>query len=94
MAISQERPRRKITGGRYKARRKKRGFHLGSQPAYTKIGSMIKRKVKILGGHVKMRLLAMDKVNLYNPETKKYEIVKITTVVDNPANRNFVEGIL
>ena len=90
MAISQERPKRKRTGGRYKDNRKKKGFYLGSQPAHTKIGNTIKRTLRVLGGHRKTKLLSVDTVNLYNPESKKYELVKIKTVVDNPANRHFV----
>ncbi len=90
MAISQERPKRKRSGGRYQDYRKKKAFYLGSQPSHTKIGKEIKRMVKVLGGHKKIKILAIDKVNLYNPETKKHEIVSIKTVVDNPANRHFI----
>ena len=90
MALSQERPKRKLTGGIYQDHRKKKSFYLASQPAHTKIGKKIKRTVKTLGGHKKVKLLAIDKVNLYNPETKKFELAAIKTVVDNPANRHFI----
>ena len=90
MVMGQERPRRKKSGGRYQDYRKKRSFYLGRQPAFTKIGSKIKSSVKIIGGHRKIRLLASEDVNLFNPKTKKHETVKIKTVVDNPANRHFI----
>jgi len=90
MARSQERPKRKSSGGIYQRLRKKKSFYLGSQPAHTKIGSEIKRNVRVLGGNRKLKLLGAEKLNLYNPKSKKYEIVKIKSVVDNPANRHFI----
>lgn len=90
MAISQERPKRKVTGSRYVDLRKKKFANLGRDPTLTKVGD---RKVKLLrgkGGH-KKEILYSDKVlNVFNPKSKKYEKVEIKNVVENPANRHYV----
>ena len=90
MAISQSRSKRKVTGGRYIGYRKKRLYELGNLPRLTKLGE---RKVKSLKGKfskVKQVLFNADIANVYDPKTKKYSKVKIITIVDNPANRNFI----
>ena len=90
MAISQERSRRKSTGGRYRTWKKKKLHELGSLPAYTKLA---KKKIigkRGLGGSIKLRVLASETANVYNSKEKKYEQLKIITIVENPANRHFV----
>lgn len=90
MAIAQSRSRRKITGGRYRSYRKKRLYELGNLPRLTKLGE---RKAKIIKGKFakfKQILLNNNIANVYDPKNKKYTKVKIVTIVDNPANRNFV----
>ena len=90
MAISQARSKRKITGGRYRDYRKKRLHELGNLPRLTKLGE---KKVKIIKGKFskyKKVLLNANMVNVYDPKNKKYSKVKIITIVDNPANRNFI----
>lgn len=94
MSISQKKSLRKITGGRFKQPVKKLATIGGSQ-ALTKIG---KRKLKYKrgrGGKLKTVLLAVSKVNLLDPKTKKSQPTEISAVLENPANRNFVRrGIL
>ena len=90
MAISQSRSKRKTTGGRYRSYRKKRLHELGNLPRLTKLGE---RKAKIIKGKFakfKQVLLNEDTANVYDLKNKKYSKVKIITIVDNPANRNFV----
>lgn len=90
MAISQTRPKRKSSGGRYRAWRKKRVYELGNLPSFTKLG---KKSVSILrgvGDNKKRALLSVDTANVYNPKEKKYEQLKIETILENPANRHFV----
>jgi len=90
MAISQSRSKRKTTGGRYRSYRKKRLHELGNLPRLTKLGE---RKAKLLKGKfslVKEVLLNTNVANVYDPKNKKYSKVKIITIVDNPANRNFI----
>lgn len=91
MAVSKLRSLRKPTGGRYKKPyRKKRLYDLGRQPALTKIEKIRVRSIRTKGNHRKLRLLSIDSANLYDPKAKKYEKVKIKSVVENPANRHFI----
>lgn len=91
MAISQRRSLRKPSGGRYKQKgRKEKTSELGRQPALTLIQKRRAQYVRTRGSHRKIRVLASDTANLFNPKTKKYEQAKIKTVVANPANRHFV----
>jgi len=91
MAISQLRSLKKPSGGKYKQQgRKKKSYELGREPALTNLEKKRKKYIHTKGNHRKVRLLSTDTANLYNPKDKKYEQVKIKTIVDNPANRHFV----
>ena len=90
MAISQERSKRKSTGGRYIASHKKKLHEVGSVPTLTKVGDKRTQKVRVLGAQQKDRLLSVDVANVMDPKTKKSEKLKIKTISDNPANRNFI----
>ena len=91
MAISQRRSLRKPSGGRYKQQgRKKKAYELGREPAFTKLEKKRAKYVRTKGNHRKVRLLSTDTANLFDPKAKKYEQVKIKTIVENPANRHFV----
>lgn len=91
MAIIQTRSKRKPSGGRYKSHLSKRIHALGRAPTYTKIGAIKKMVLRSRGGHIKTILLQADVANVYNPKSKKYQKVKIKTIVDSPANRNFIK---
>jgi len=90
MAISQTRPKRKISGGRYRAWRKKRIYELGNLPSHTKLGKKSVVVLRGVGNNSKRSLLSVDTANVYNPKEKKYEQLKIETILENPANRHFV----
>jgi len=90
MAISQSRSKRKTSGGRYIKYRKKRLHELGNLPRLTKLGAKKVRSIKGKFNSYKKVLLSTDEINVYNPKNKKYSKVKIITIVENPANRNFV----
>jgi small subunit ribosomal protein S8e len=90
MVIIQKRSRRKVSGGRYIAARKKKKYDMGRAPTLTKLDKTEKRQIKTKGGGVKIRLLRGDEANLFDPKTKTYSKVKIKTVVENPANRHFI----
>jgi len=95
MAISQAKSKRKSTGGRYKSYRKKKQYELGHLPTSTKIAPKKLRKLRILGNNLRLRLLAQDVVNVYNPKEKKYVKSKILSIVESSANRHFIRrGIL
>ena len=88
MVVSQYRSKRKISGGIYLAGRKKRKFEFGRQPRNTKIDPEKKKVFRMMGGDNKVVLLSTDVANVF--DGKKYNKIKIKTVVENSANRHFV----
>lgn len=90
MAKTKLRSKRKNTGGRYKAARKKKQRDLARLPAHTKLGE--KRTTKIRGRSALKKVVAfsIDVANVYDSKTKKYHKIKIKTILENPANRHFV----
>lgn len=91
MAISHLRSTRKPSGGRYKkGYRKKKAYELGREPAFTLVEKRRASTIRVRGGNIKVRIFSSDTANLFDPKTKKFEQVKIKTVVGNPANRHFV----
>ena len=91
MAISQRRSLRKPSGGRYKQKgRKEKVNELGREPALTHIQKRRAKYVRTRSAYRKVRVLAADTVNLFDPKAKKYGQAKIKTVVENPANRHFI----
>jgi len=91
MVIVQNRSIRKPTGGRlgllYRSKRK---YEIGRAPAMTHINPRFLKIVKTKGGKEKQKLFRTDKVNVFNAKEKKHQVISIKTVVDSPANRNFV----
>ena len=90
MALSQKKSRRKPTGGRYVLTHSKKERELGNPPTLTRMEKTRKIVLRVLGGIKKERLLATDSINVYNPMEKKHSVVKITSVVENKANQNYV----
>ncbi|HEY9245334.1 MAG TPA: 30S ribosomal protein S8e [Candidatus Methanoperedens sp.] len=81
---------RKYTGGRIIRSRGKKRFELGGEEANTLLGETIRKKVKILGGKDKVRLLRDLTAVVTDPTTKTVKKVKIETVSGNPANIHYV----
>ena len=90
MALSQSRPRRKQTGARYKAYRKKKQYELGREPSFTKLGKKRLQTLRVMGNNRKWRLLSADTANLFDPKTRSFKQAKIKAITDNPANRHFI----
>jgi small subunit ribosomal protein S8e len=90
MAIQQKRSRRKASGARYVSIKKKKQRYLGSLPTLTKIDPSKKVNVREMGGTRKIKLLTSNIVNVYDPKSKKHFNINIESVVDNPANKNFI----
>jgi small subunit ribosomal protein S8e len=88
--ISQLRSRRKATGGRYKASRKKRLTEMGRLPASTKPGEKAVKYVKVRGGNIKKKLIYANTANVFDKKTKAYKVAKFKIVTENNANRQFV----
>jgi len=88
--ITQRRSRRKVSGGRYKKKgRKKKLIEQGRMPSLTKVAKTRTKKLRVRGGNKKISLFSSDIANVFDPKTKKYSKSKILSVVDNPANRHY-----
>lgn len=89
MAISQFRSNRKVSGGRYSSTIKKIK-HKGHLPTLTLLGEKKLKIERTRAGFKKLKLLSHNIANVFNQKTKKYEKIKIITITENPANRNFI----
>lgn len=87
MAQSQFRSRRKVSGTRYVAIRKKRLCELGGLPALTQIGEKKLQIKRVMGGNKKTSLLKTQ--NVIVQENGKSQILPIINVEGNPANIHY-----
>ncbi len=96
MVIYQGNDSKKITGGVRRANRKKRKYELGGYPTLTKIGEKdLRIKERVRGGNIIVRAKAVAYANIYDPGSKTYRKVKISRIVENSANREYVRlGII
>jgi len=90
MAIIQERPKRKNTGGRYIAYRKKRFHALGRDQIEVRIGAGKTQSVRGRGGNLKSRAITVKEVNVLDLKTKKFKKAEILSVSDNKANQHYI----
>jgi small subunit ribosomal protein S8e len=81
---------RKPTGGRYTSHRSKRSFERGGLPIHTSISENKIKTVRTKGGGTKSKVQSVLEVSLFDAKTKKHEKVKVTSVIENQANRHFV----
>ncbi len=77
---------RKISGGKYKRIKKKKKYTLGHAPRIVKLNETKQKRLRILGGNEKIVLLRTNKINLFDPKTKKTKVIKIKNVVETPSN--------
>ena len=80
---------RKATGGRINKSRKKRRADKGFEFLETKVGPTKAKMKRCKGGLIKVRLLTADSMNVTD-KTGKITKTRIITVVENPANPNYV----
>lgn len=80
--------KRKASGGRKRANRKKRRFEKGFFPAETTLGKHKSRMIRKQGGVEKIRLLAVNQVNISDSSGKTSK-VEILRVIKNPANVDY-----
>jgi len=79
---------RKITGGKYHARRKKRLFELRSQQRIAVLGKIKRKTLKTMGGHAKTVLLSADHANVLD-KSGKVKKAEIKNVIETPQNKFF-----
>lgn len=77
---------RKISGGRYIKRRKKKLYERPGQKRIVKIGEEKRKAKRIMGGNKKTFLLKAKFVNVQTKD-KKSKKVEIKNVLETPSNR-------
>lgn len=87
---------KKPTGGEKRPHRKKRKYELGGPFTETKIGSSDRRViVRTFGGNIKVKLKTTAYANVIDPKTNTARKVKILSVIETPANRDYARrGII
>ena len=80
--------KRKNSGGRKIVNRKKRKYEKGFFPAETTLGKPKSKIIRKHGGNEKIRLLAVNQVNISEVSGKTAK-VKILRVIKNPANVDY-----
>lgn len=90
MAISQEKSKRKKTGGRYRPLKGKKKYGLGSEHVEATIGETRRKKVSGMGSTSKARALLLKEANVLDPATKQYTKSEIVSVKENKANQHYV----
>ena len=73
---------RKISGGKYLKRRKKKSYESAGQKRVVKLGNDKRKTLRVRGGNKKTLLLKSKFVNI--PQKKK---VEIKNVLETPSNR-------
>ena len=77
---------RKISGGKYVKRRKKRSNELAGQRRIVKLGEEKRKSKRTRGGNRKTFLLRSKSVNIVGKD-KKTKKVEIKNVLETPSNR-------
>lgn len=78
---------RKITGGKYIARRKKKAYETKGQEKIVRLGDIKKKSKRTKGGAKKIFLLKIDSVNILEKGQNKSTRAKIKNVIETPSNR-------
>jgi small subunit ribosomal protein S8e len=91
MGIWQGRSRRKRTGGRLRPIRKKRRFEISRELQHATLGPGTVKKYRVRGANLKLRILTVQTINVFDPATNTMQAARIVTVRENPANPNYVQ---
>ena len=83
------RGKKKKSGGRRRTIKGKRKVNKGNLPTHTTLGEKKSKDRRTKGGKIKKKVLHLGEANVLNPDTKKYQKVKIKTSISNTADRNF-----
>ena len=81
--------KRKKTGGKKRAYRRKRSYEIGGAPTQTAIGETKRKVSRVRGNNRKLRLLSCNVANVTDPSTNITKKVEITNVVKNPSNVDY-----
>lgn len=81
--------KKKASGGRKRANRKKRRFERGNYPTQTTLDERKLKTIRRHGGNFKTRAFSESVASVSNPDTGKTDKEDILRVVRNPANVNY-----
>jgi small subunit ribosomal protein S8e len=81
--------KRRSTGAKRRALRKKRLYERGSDPSVTTLGPTRRISSRTRGGSSKERVLSTQYANVADPATNTVQRVQIDKVESNPSNRDY-----
>ncbi|MDG6996798.1 MAG: 30S ribosomal protein S8e [Nitrososphaerota archaeon] len=81
--------KRKLTGGRTKHFRSRRAYEKDGYAAETLLGETESNPRRLRGGNTKSSLKFAETANVLDKTSGKTQKVKITRVLENPANRDY-----
>jgi small subunit ribosomal protein S8e len=81
--------KKKPSGGRRRAYRKKRKYEQGTFPAETLMGESKRKFTRGRGGNIKLKVLTENQVCVTDPKTGKTEKTEVLRVIKNPANIDY-----
>ena len=90
MALWQGKSQRSKTGRRIRYAQGKRRTEIGRETHLTSIGPTTIKKNRIRGNKHKFSAKTVDVAHVVDPETNKIQKTDIKTVIDNPANINYI----
>ena len=90
MALWQGKPQRSKSGRRIRYARGKRRFEIGRETHLATIGSTSIKKNRVRGSQYKFSTKTVNIAYVVDPTTKKTQKTEITSVIDNPANINYI----
>ncbi|MBU0456604.1 MAG: 30S ribosomal protein S8e [Nanoarchaeota archaeon] len=90
MAQSQQKSKRKVSGGRYHSARSKKKHELAGFPTNTRLSAQTKIKAaRVRGGNVKQSVNSTNQINVADKKGKTTK-TEILNVIENPANPHLV----
>lgn len=90
MALWQGKSRRSRTGRQIRYHRGKRRFEVGRETHLTTIGERRIKKIRTRGANQKLATKTIDVAFVVDPSTNETKKADIKTVIDNPANINYI----
>jgi small subunit ribosomal protein S8e len=90
MALWQGKPQRNKSGRRIRYARGKRRFEIGRETNFATIGPTTIKKNRVRGNQYKFSTKTVNIAYVVDLETKKTQKTEINSVIDNPANINYI----
>ena len=90
MALWQGKSQRSKSGRRIRYARGKRRFEIGRETHLTTIGPKSVKKNRTRGNQHKFSAKTINEAHVIDPETNETKKTEIKSVVDNPANINYI----